>query len=413
MNQSKILVSFLLFISFACSCLCQSTWEELSDLTFTGIERVFSFEIDGILYVGGGRINDGVTVSSMWAYDINDDSWTFRSDFPGPSTRNAFAFSIGGIGYMGTGYNGSFQQSQFWKYDPVGDDWTELPDFPGGARSHAIAFSSDTKAYVMAGGDSNEPIYYNDLWEFDPLSESWTLLSNFPGDTRWRPYGWFINEKIYIGGGSKSDMSFEDLYAYDLASGTWEEKTACPTNKVIGGFFFTLHNKGYFIEGASEIGLDLGEYGNQVFEYDPSLNSWTRENAFIGPPRVFGFSATHEDKVILGLGRNYEDNIRYKDIYSFTDDLTPVIDLDEDLKFTIYPNPSTSVLNIKGEFEQADNVICNILDSKGSLVLSIEKVISTQEQTIKNLDISQLGKGLYQLEIIYDNILVVKRFVKI
>lgn len=417
MNQSKFFISFLFYISFTCFGFSQSSWEELSDLTFTGIERVFSFEIDGTVYVGGGRINDGVTVSTMWAYDINEDSWTFRSDFPGPNIRNAFAFQIDGTGYMGAGYTGAYSLPHFWKYEPINDDWIQLPDFPGGGRSHALALSADSKAYVLAGGVAastldGEAVYYNDLWEFDPVTESWTLLGNLPGETRWRAYGWLLDQKIYIGGGSNPEQSFEDLYAFDLTTGTWEEKKACATEKIVGGFYFTLHDKGYFVEGASldETSLNLSEYGNRVFEYDPSSDTWSQEGNFIGPPRVFGFSVTYQDKVILGLGRNYEDDTLYKDVYSFTIDLTSTYDLHEDIDFSIYPNPAASVLNIQGVSENTKNVICNISDTKGSLVLSIEKEMSKQEQ---NIDISQLKEGIYQLEIIYNNTSMAKRFIKI
>jgi hypothetical protein len=69
------------------------------------------------------------------------------------------------------------------------------------------------------------------------------------------------------------------------------------------------------------------------------------------------------------------------------------VGINENFKhLTVYPNPTTSVLNIDGLSQNADCFI-QILDSKGVLVYEEDKLS-------ESVDLSELKNGLYLLHII-------------
>jgi N-acetylneuraminic acid mutarotase len=57
------------------------------------------------------------------------------------------------------------------------DTWTQKADFGGTARYGAFAFSINGKGYLGTGDNNN--VLYKDVWEFDPLTHSWTQKADF------------------------------------------------------------------------------------------------------------------------------------------------------------------------------------------------------------------------------------------
>mgnify|MGYP000120706812 CR=1 FL=1 len=53
--------------------------------------------------------------SDVWEYNYNTNSWMQRSDFPSTGRKNAVVFTIAGIAYVGTGFNGTFHDD-FYAY---------------------------------------------------------------------------------------------------------------------------------------------------------------------------------------------------------------------------------------------------------------------------------------------------------
>src|SRR5947207_3023464 len=79
------------------------------------------------------------------------DTWTRKADFGGAERMEAVGFSIGGKGYIGTGYCGGCGFRDFWEYDPASNAWTQKADFPGTAELLAVGFSINSKGYIGTG----------------------------------------------------------------------------------------------------------------------------------------------------------------------------------------------------------------------------------------------------------------------
>src|SRR5438552_2068704 len=111
------------------------------------------------------------------------DTWTQKADFGGAARSGAVGFSIGGKGYIGTGYDGS-DTKDFWEYDPATNAWTQKADFGGIARENAVGFSIGSKGYIGTG--ANFDAAPTDFWEYDPATNAWTQKADFGGGgQRW------------------------------------------------------------------------------------------------------------------------------------------------------------------------------------------------------------------------------------
>lgn len=73
---------------------------------------------------------------------------------------------------------------------------------------------------------------------------------------------------------------------------------------------------------------------------------------------------------------------------------------------TIFPNPSSSVINIKNE-TQFDKLQCAIVNSQGQVILSQQ--LNGKEDI---LNINQIAKGIYFLQIKSGNHLTIRKFIK-
>jgi hypothetical protein len=77
--------------------------------------------------------------------------------------------------------------------------------------------------------------------------------------------------------------------------------------------------------------------------------------------------------------------------------------------FTAWPNPFTDVVTVKFETDKATQILINIIDSKGAVVMST-KVSTIQGNNQLALDVKSLNPGFYQLTVASRNGQVQKSF---
>ena len=144
------------------------------------------------------------------------DDWTQKANFGGGTRRYCIGFSIGDMGYIGLGTDGS-KKKDLWQYNPQTDTWTQKADFGGTAREAAACFTLGRKAYVGCGYDNIT--WVKDFWEYDTLTNAWTQKTDFGGLGRKHPVGFSIGDKGYIGTGQDVTSTRQnDLWEYDTTS---------------------------------------------------------------------------------------------------------------------------------------------------------------------------------------------------
>lgn len=125
-------------------------------------------------YVGlGWSSGHDEAFQDFYEYDPSTDTWSRKADLAGFGRVWAAGFSAGGKGYVGTGNRGrprpqvgTDRLGDFWEYDPSVDGWVETAGWPSTPRLAPVGFSIGGKGYVGTGWDGNE--HHQDLWAFTP-----------------------------------------------------------------------------------------------------------------------------------------------------------------------------------------------------------------------------------------------------
>lgn len=293
-------------------------WIDLSD--FEGVARsdAVSFTIGELGYVGTGYDGD-YRLKDFWVYDSDRNYWTQIADFPGVARNAAVAFAVKGKGYVGTGYNGQDKLKDFWAYDPATDTWEQKADFEGTARYGAIAINIDTLGYVGTGYDGN---YLKDFWAYYPEADTWVQKVSVAGSKRRDAVAFVIGGKAYVCTGYNNGVYENDLLEYNPQQDLWTEKrkisnvsdekyddayTIVRSNAVA----FSIGNKAYLTTGGSPTTQ------NDTWEYDPVTDTWEPKTSFEGVQRLdaVAFSTGNNSKGFITTGRSGSNQL--DDIWEF------------------------------------------------------------------------------------------------
>jgi N-acetylneuraminic acid mutarotase len=335
----KLIKSFLLFgliVGFITLQSCgpstettttQGDW--VKSAPFEGVPRtgLITFTIGEKVYAGLGYNGNGYQSDF---YVLEGGIWTALASFPQDLVKDdgndrdnlrerATAFSVGGNGYVGLGYNrdnsgASRQLNTFWKYDPAANKWTQLKDFPGGRRYRAVSVGIGENGYVGTGYDGTS--WFGDFWKYTPGTDSWTKLVGFAGDKREGASAFVLNGKMILAGGTNNDLYIDDLWEFDPASASWTNRKPASNDEDFSDFksavrrenavFFGFNNYAYMALGASP------SLTPSIYELDPTTYKWTQKSNFEGSVRQNAIWFISGGKAYVGMGdagSQYYDDI--------------------------------------------------------------------------------------------------------
>ncbi|MFN8256614.1 MAG: kelch repeat-containing protein [Bacteroidales bacterium] len=197
-----------------------NAWLKKAD--FEGGARYGSvgFAIEGIGYIGTGY--DGNTLKDFWKYNPETDEWTQIVSIGGSKRRDATAFVIDNKAYVFTGVNNGSYVSDFWCYDPSAETWTEKREIENASDDdyddeyditgiNAVGFSIGLMGYVATGGQGSVG---NSVWEYDPLTDLWQKKTNFEGSARTEAVAFTVNNRGFIATGRNSSYYFDDIWEF-------------------------------------------------------------------------------------------------------------------------------------------------------------------------------------------------------
>jgi len=127
-----------------------NTWAQLNDFGGTARKEAVGFTIGGNGYIGTG--DDGVFKSDFWQYDVFTDLWTQKANIPAVGRKGATGWGQFPSGFICAGEDVNFNYSkQLWEYNYFSNTWTQREDYPGPGRSNPISFVLNEIAYVGSG----------------------------------------------------------------------------------------------------------------------------------------------------------------------------------------------------------------------------------------------------------------------
>lgn len=221
------------------------TWFKMNSLNSVAVQNdLFSITDRGYCLVN----------KKLYEYSPGDNSWNFKSDFPGNISSGSFKMVIGNKLYMGGGLTSDQTNSkEFWKYDQSTNGWTRLSDINDyNTALSPWSFSLDGLGYIWSRNGN--------FWCFNPASGQW--ISKNPIQNSDDINGAVIlNNKAYISRG-------RSLWEYNPAADNFSFKTTCP---------YGSENKGGIALQNNFFGIY--SYGNPysynfLYKYNAELNVW-------------------------------------------------------------------------------------------------------------------------------------------
>ncbi|HTJ52254.1 MAG TPA: kelch repeat-containing protein [Cyclobacteriaceae bacterium] len=286
------------------------------------------FNIDGKVYISCGyNGNSSVDankkfLNDLYFYNPDDQGWEPKADFPGVARQGAVAFVSDGKAYVGLGFDGTNYLDDFYSYDPVTDTWTQVQSFKGKPRRGAFAFTIDDKGYVGNGNDDDGA--FKDFYQYDVANNEWITKPPIPLIERTYPFSFVIDGKGYVGGGVSNGSLVEDMYEFDPLSGTngaWIKKNDLKDDNIDND----PNDKGYTIarDQASTFVLNgkayvvCGRRNSDTWEYNSSLDTWQKMNAFEGSYRYGAVAYTFDGKIGY-VGTGYSgSSLYYNDLWDY------------------------------------------------------------------------------------------------
>ena len=445
--------------------IANNEWTAMADFPSGGRNHPALIMAGDKIYMGLGSNYMG-NLGDWWQYDIETNSWSEKAEFENGNRHHPFYFGIDGIAYVGFGHgnsnNGNYTiYNDFYKYDANADSWITLNDFPGEGRVAGTQFSFNGKGYVLSGdGDDHGPLDSGEFWEYDTNTDNWTSLESHPGGARWAPGSFVINCDIYLTSGlnRSTEMYFNDLMKYqtDLECGCNDSTavnynpdadindgscTYCESNLLtlvisaedasegLAWNIVAIGNENPTATGGAQSTNICLEYNCYVFEmYDNSNDGWNGNNYEIidnlGNIIASGthqIGATNVDTIEIGEMECYVESYRCNGLQACIDPMdgsgeysslsecenncitsTQIENFSN--SFTISPNPSTGLINIR--FDNETN------QTKLSVFNTLGKLVYKQESLFKGtntIDLSSESEGIYFVKLISNNHTVTKK----
>jgi N-acetylneuraminic acid mutarotase len=235
---------------------------------------------------------------------LSQQNWKQISDLPDTVRHHAIGFSLGDRGYIIGGMVNAappdyLVQNDFMEYNPYTNVWGKKFDFPR-PITEAVSFVIDDIVYVLTGRDSTEEIKITEIYSWDGTSSTWTVVGSVPAEIiRIRGVGFSIGNKGYIATGLDANQTvfLNDLWEYDPTLNSWTQKADFPGVGRYDAVCFVLDNRAYITTGNS-----LQTPVNDLWEYNPNTDTWTQKASFIGPDLegALGLSINNLGYIITG-----------------------------------------------------------------------------------------------------------------
>ena len=271
----------------------QNPWTQKANMS-VGRWQAFGFSIGTKGYVGSGAGSSDL--NDFWEWDQSSNTWTQKANFPQADFDNAVGFSLNGKGYAGTGQSLSSVINLFYEYDPSLNSWTQKANVGSTTRKEAVGLVVGGIGFIGTGCNVTQSAFYQDFWQYNAGPNTWTQKANFTGSARYGAFAFAIGNFGYIGGGTGATGNVQDFYEYNQTSNTWTQKANYPVATA-------NYNGVGFSDGTNGFVLD-GSWSQNFYQWNQSTNTWKKMTNFTGVGRDRAIAFSIGSKGYIGTGRS-------------------------------------------------------------------------------------------------------------
>jgi hypothetical protein len=206
--------------------VCTNTWTQMHpNREPPGFEDnaqlVYDVDSDVTILVSAGIGGSPATPWSVWAYDLQADTWTERGAAPTTDARVFMAYDpVSGLLVGAKRYYPDPNRKELWTYEVETDTWTLIDQANAGPDYPVIAYDASVDRLVEYGEGAayGGPAY--ETWLFDIRRGTWSRsAAERPGVV-----GWLTAPGIVYDEAAERTLIFkrDPLTAYDARADLWE-----------------------------------------------------------------------------------------------------------------------------------------------------------------------------------------------
>jgi N-acetylneuraminic acid mutarotase len=180
--------------------------------------------------------------------------------------------------------------------------WSQLSELPSIFREQASSFSIGSNAYIGLGLGNNDGRYRinvthnDDFWEFNSVTKAWRRVADFKGGKRSGATSFAINGRGYVAFGYSTicpsnglcDFTYyDDIWEFNPSANSWSKVATYNSGARYAGVF-VINSKAYIL------------IGNECVEFDPSTYSIRKRASNPGGGLGVFFALNDKGYVLLG-----------------------------------------------------------------------------------------------------------------
>ena len=268
------------------------------------------------------------TSPRVHAFDAKEKDWIITdtdmpeifhsgSRFAYHEILDAFIFFGGTTNF----YLEEYGTNQTWAYFYNNNSWIDLnPSVAPPPRSSGyMVYDSYNEKMVMFSGInewSSTNYFYQDIWSYDHLTNIWTNETPTLVPEFWygsaNTYDSDAKKILVFGGAGKARPSdigeySNELWEFDLSTTTWTELSpsgTIPSKRGYVNMAYDKENKKTILFGGTNRSFgpgDVGQTFNDTYAYDYDKNEWIKLNCSVAPHARFlpGLAYNSKEKHIL------------------------------------------------------------------------------------------------------------------
>ena len=288
------------------------------------------------LMVGGlSRMGRAIDLRDVWSYDAATNDWELLGE-----VEPFDAFDFGFDEQSGAVVASNLVPPETWTYDVAAGVWTkhERGLQPGQGRDDApsfgmsMAYDRESDRIIAFGGGIPDQLY-DDTWAFDADTATWERMqpAEVPPPRSMHAMTYDAQaDRIVMWGGFFGDGDPDlDVWTYDYNRDTWESlaNDDGPTQHFERHRMVTIPEQDRIVMFSGLINDDA-VIGPETWSYELADNTWTQLDPPTSPPKLAMYAMTYDptiDRVVIFGGESsgkYSGNLT-SDVWLFdpaTDD---------------------------------------------------------------------------------------------
>lgn len=354
------------------------------------------------VYSMGGNSSKAAYDSSVYQYLPSRNSWKRVRDMPTAKQLACVGVARNKIFVLG-GRTRSGVTNSVEIYDPKTDTWTSGAPMPVGVCFAPVGVWRDGLLYVFGGSTSPTFSTATDTIQiYNVLSNVWfTATTGLPVATRSHGGG-IINDTIFLSGGYNpnaqilSSSFIGSIEPTNPASIAWRGAPVYPRGPVsrVGSIAIPALDRFLFVGGD-----DGTTTLRDVYAFNLRSEQWEQKSQFPIGIKNLSMLALSPSTVIVGGG--YDGTSIVKNVYSI--DLAVIADLKleeenrgKNFFFDIYPVPAHDEITVAINGSAGDDdVVISIADVFGRTVSTLRKKWYGNDRSFVHVSVSGFESGIY------------------